>query len=101
MHESTLGKPDAALPAPVAGWVDALPDAAACFDAELQCRQANAAFAALAADFDSERLVDLVITISFYNAVVRLLGSLEIDVEPEYQPYLDEFPLPPPSPGRG
>jgi alkylhydroperoxidase family enzyme len=61
----------------------------------------KATFAALAADFDSERLVDLVITISFYNAVVRLLGSLEIDVEPEYQPYLDEFPLPPPSPGRG
>jgi hypothetical protein len=27
--------------------------------------------------------------------VVRLLGSLQIDVEPEYQPYLDEFPLPP------
>jgi hypothetical protein len=22
------------------------------------------------------------------------LGSLAIDVEPEYQPYLDEFPLP-------
>ncbi|MGE0848751.1 MAG: carboxymuconolactone decarboxylase family protein [Hyphomicrobiaceae bacterium] len=61
----------------------------------------KATFAALAEHFDSERLVDLVITISFYNAVVRLLGSLEIDVEPEYQPYLDEFPLPPPSPGRG
>jgi alkylhydroperoxidase family enzyme len=53
-----------------------------------------ATFAALATDLDSERLVDLVITISFYNAVVRLLGSLAIDVEPEYQPYLDEFPLP-------
>jgi hypothetical protein len=49
---------------------------------------------ALAADFDTERLVDLVITISFYNAVVRLLGSLAIDVEPEYQRYLEEFPLP-------
>ena len=52
-------------------------------------------FAALRKDLDNERVVDLVITISFYNAVVRLLGSLAIDVEPEYQPYLDEFPLPP------
>jgi hypothetical protein len=25
---------------------------------------------------------------------VRLLASLQIDVEPEYQPYLEEFPLP-------
>jgi alkylhydroperoxidase family enzyme len=57
----------------------------------------EATFAALRKDFDNERIVDLVITISFYNAVVRLLGSLAIDVEPEYQPYLDEFPLPPPA----
>ena len=28
------------------------------------------------------------------NAVVRLLGTLQIDVEPEYQPYLDRYPLP-------
>ena len=55
---------------------------------------AQATFAALAKDLDRERLVDLVITISFYNAVVRLLASLEIDVEPEYQSYLAEFPLP-------
>ena len=54
----------------------------------------EATLAALGQDLDNERIVDLVITISFYNAVVRLLGSLAIDVEPEYQPYLDEFPLP-------
>ena len=54
----------------------------------------EATLAALGKDLDNERIVDLVITISFYNAVVRLLGSLAIDVEPEYQPYLDEFPLP-------
>jgi alkylhydroperoxidase family enzyme len=60
----------------------------------------KATFAALAKDLDNERLVDLVITISFYNAVVRLLGSLEIDVEPEYQGYLDEFPLPAASRGK-
>jgi alkylhydroperoxidase family enzyme len=55
----------------------------------------EATFAALRKDLDNERVVDLVITTSFYNAVVRLLASLQIDVEPEYQPYLAEFPLPP------
>jgi alkylhydroperoxidase family enzyme len=44
---------------------------------------------------DRGRLVDLVEIIAFYNGVVRVLGALEIDVEPEYQSYLDRFPLPP------
>jgi hypothetical protein len=39
-------------------------------------------------------VVDLTLTIGFYNAVVRVLGTLAIDVEPEYQPYLDAFPFP-------
>jgi alkylhydroperoxidase family enzyme len=55
----------------------------------------EATFAALRKDLDNERIVDLVVTIGFYNAVVRVLASLEVDVEPEYQRYLDEFPLPP------
>jgi alkylhydroperoxidase family enzyme len=54
----------------------------------------QATFAELATHFDNEHLVDLVITISFYNAVVRLLASLAVDVEPEYQKYLEAFPLP-------
>ncbi|MDE2516393.1 MAG: carboxymuconolactone decarboxylase family protein [Rhodospirillales bacterium] len=53
-----------------------------------------AGYAALAVHFDAERLTDLILTISFYNAVVRVLASLEIDVEPEYRPYLERFPLP-------
>ncbi|MHA6616305.1 carboxymuconolactone decarboxylase family protein [Pseudonocardia sp. DLS-67] len=40
------------------------------------------------------RLVDLVMVISFYNAVVRILGTLQIDVEPDYAAYLEAFPLP-------
>jgi len=61
---------------------------------------AQATFEALATHLDlgmhldKEQLVDLVITIALYNAVVRLLGSLAIDVEPEYQKYLEAFPLP-------
>ena len=39
-------------------------------------------------------MIDLTLAIAFYNAVVRLLGTLQIDVEPEYQQYLDEHPLP-------
>jgi alkylhydroperoxidase family enzyme len=50
-------------------------------------------FAALKSDLDHERLTDLVLTISFYNAVVRFLATMQIDNEPEYQKFLAEFPL--------
>lgn len=52
-------------------------------------------FTALQAHLDAERLVDLTVTASFYCAVVRTLATLQIDVEPDYQPYLDAYPLPP------
>jgi alkylhydroperoxidase family enzyme len=58
----------------------------------------DATFAALRRDLDNERVVDLVIAIGFYNAVVRVLATLEIDVEPDYQQYLDRYPLPPDGP---
>ncbi len=48
----------------------------------------------LSRHLDNECLVDLVITIAFYCGVVRLLATLDIDVEPEYLPYLAQFPLP-------
>jgi len=50
-------------------------------------------FGALQAEWGNELAIDLTLTIAFYNAVVRVLGTLKIDVEPEYQPYLDKFPL--------
>ncbi len=53
-------------------------------------------FATLQERLGNEHVVDLTLTIAFYNAVVRVLATLEIDVEPSYQRYLDEFPLPPP-----
>ncbi len=55
---------------------------------------ADATFAAMKTEIPNEQLVDLIVTMSFYNAVVRILASLEIDVEPEYQKYLDRWPLP-------
>lgn len=53
----------------------------------------DATFDELKKSFDNECLTDLVITMAFYNAVVRYLGTMRIDVEPDYQPYLDKFPL--------
>lgn len=51
-------------------------------------------FATLKRSLDDERLTDLFITIAYYNGLVRLMAALDIDVEDEYRPYLDEFPLP-------
>ncbi len=51
-------------------------------------------FAEIRQGFDNECLMDLILTIAYYNAVVRVLATLEIDVEDDYLPYLEEFPLP-------
>lgn len=53
-------------------------------------RISDSTFDELRSHFDAERLVDLVMVIGFYNGVVRILASLEVDVEDEYLPYLDE-----------
>jgi alkylhydroperoxidase family enzyme len=54
----------------------------------------DATFRELREGLDNEALTDLVLTIGFYNAVVRMLATLQIDVEEPYLKYLDEFPLP-------
>ena len=54
----------------------------------------EALFKELQAELGNEQMVDLVVAIATYCAVVRILASLHIEVEPEYQPYLDMFPLP-------
>ena len=51
-------------------------------------------FAALRQELDDERLTDLIITIAYYNGLVRLMAAMQIDVEDEYLPNLDKFPLP-------
>ena len=45
-------------------------------------------------DLSHEHLIDLVLTIAFYCAVVRVLATLEIDNEPKYKEVLNTFPLP-------
>jgi alkylhydroperoxidase family enzyme len=50
-------------------------------------------FATLQSALGNELVVDLTVTIAFYNAVVRVLATLQIDVEEDYMPYLRQFPL--------
>jgi alkylhydroperoxidase family enzyme len=50
--------------------------------------------AALREALGEEHLVDLVLTIAFYNLVVRVLHTLQVDLEPDDVPLLEEFPLP-------
>jgi len=54
----------------------------------------DATFATLEKALGRELVIDLTLAIAFYNAVVRLLGTLQIDVEPEYRKYLEQHPLP-------
>jgi alkylhydroperoxidase family enzyme len=55
---------------------------------------ADGTFAELRDKLGAENLTDLVLTIAFYNAVVRILATMQIDIEAEYLPNLDQFPLP-------
>ena len=54
----------------------------------------DATFAELRGAFGPAEIVDLVTTASFYCAVVRLLASLQVDVEESYMPFLRRHPLP-------
>jgi alkylhydroperoxidase family enzyme len=51
-------------------------------------------FEALAAELSDEHLVDLLVAIGEYNGLVRVMAAIEIDLEAEYNQYLDRFPLP-------
>jgi len=39
-------------------------------------------------------LVDLLVAIGEYNGLVRVMAAIEIDLEPEYLPWMERFPLP-------
>jgi hypothetical protein len=39
-------------------------------------------------------MVDLVLTIAFYCAVVRVLATMQIDNEPYYKEVLQQYPIP-------
>ena len=50
-------------------------------------------YIALTRELDSECIVDLIISISTYCGVVRLLGALQIELEPAYEKLVHEFPF--------
>lgn len=54
----------------------------------------GATFAELEKTLGRQNLIDLTVAIAFYNSVVRVLNTLQIDVEPEYLKYLEQHPLP-------
>ena len=41
-----------------------------------------------------EHMTDLVLTIAFYCAVVRVLATMQIDNEPTYKEVLKQYPIP-------
>ncbi len=51
-------------------------------------------FAILRAALSDAHVVDLVMAIGLYCGVVRILGALQIELEPEYAALLVKFPLP-------
>jgi alkylhydroperoxidase family enzyme len=53
-----------------------------------------ATFDALHEFLSDEEMVDIVVTIAHYNAMVRVLASFDVEVEDDYLPGLEKFPLP-------
>jgi alkylhydroperoxidase family enzyme len=53
----------------------------------------DATFAEIKKDLSDEHMTDLVLTIAFYCAVVRVLATMQIDNEPQYKEVLKQYPL--------
>jgi alkylhydroperoxidase family enzyme len=54
----------------------------------------DATFAAIKQHLSNEHMTDLVLTIAFYCAVVRVLATMKIDNEPQYKEVLKQYPIP-------
>jgi alkylhydroperoxidase family enzyme len=54
----------------------------------------DATFAEIRKDLSDEHMTDLVLTIAFYCAVVRVLATMKIDNEPQYKDVLKQYPIP-------
>jgi alkylhydroperoxidase family enzyme len=53
----------------------------------------EATFAEIKRQLSDEHMVDLVLTIAFYCAVVRVLATMQIDNEPYYKEVLSQYPM--------
>ncbi|MGY3529159.1 carboxymuconolactone decarboxylase family protein [Bradyrhizobium sp. USDA 4452] len=54
----------------------------------------EATFAEIKRELSDEHMTDLVLTIAFYCAVVRVLATMQIDNEPSYREVLQQYPIP-------
>jgi alkylhydroperoxidase family enzyme len=54
----------------------------------------EATFSEIKKELSNEHMVDLVLTIAFYCAVVRVLATMQIDNEPYYKEVLQQYPIP-------
>lgn len=54
----------------------------------------EATFAEVKRELSDEHMTDLVLTIAFYCAVVRVLATMKIDNEPYYKEVLHQYPIP-------
>src|SRR6478752_3022487 len=54
----------------------------------------DATFAEIKKELSDEHMVDLVLTIAFYCAVVRVLATMKMDNEPYYKEVLKQYPIP-------
>ena len=59
-----------------------------------QLAMSEATFAEIKAALSNEEMTDLVLTIAFYCAVVRVLATMQIDNEPYYKEVLQQYPIP-------
>ena len=53
----------------------------------------DATFAEIKKDLSNEHMTDLVLTIAFYCAVVRVLATMKMDNEPYYKEVLKQYPM--------
>ena len=54
----------------------------------------EATFAEIGKELTNEQMTDLVLTIAFYCAVVRVLATMKVDNEPYYKEVLQQYPIP-------
>ena len=54
----------------------------------------DATFAEIKKELSNEHMTDLVLTIAFYCAVVRVLATMKMDNEPYYKEVLQQYPIP-------
>lgn len=51
-------------------------------------------FEALQAGLEPAALVDLLVAIGEYNGLVRVMAAVKVDLEPEYDSWIADYPLP-------